>query len=223
MVVVDKLSKQAHFILLTVNNTAENLSNVFYKELTNIMVYPRVIISYRDSRFTSTFWKEFMKLLKVMTNISTAFDPQTDGQSERAFRTFHGILLCFIKQTQKDWKRHLPGLNFFYNNHQNDEKNISLLHEIGQNPISVSDILLSDASKSGVKYRYLKNKKRSSEIANSFIESAELKNAEHVSKRRAQKEFALDDKVMLSVKTLTLKKRRAKILAQKFCSPLWNN
>ena len=117
LVVVDKLSKHTHFIPIESNHTAKDTAEVFYKEIYKHHSLPRKIISDRDTRFTSTLWKEIRNLQRFKLNISTTFHPQTDGQSERAFRTLQEMLRCFESYTQRDWIKHLPGLEFAYNNH----------------------------------------------------------------------------------------------------------
>ncbi|CDF33000.1 unnamed protein product [Chondrus crispus] len=95
-------------------------SEVFYYEIYKHHGLPRKIISDRDTRFTSALWNAIMKLLRVKLNISTAFHPQTDGQSERAFRTLEEMQRCLVSYTRRDWSKHLPGLEFAYNNHISD-------------------------------------------------------------------------------------------------------
>lgn len=147
LVVVDKLCKRAHFIPLESNHTAKDTAIVFYKEIYKKHGLPRKIISDRDSRFTSTFWTELMKLFKIKLILSTAFHPQTDGQSERAFRTIEEMLRCFVSYTQKDWDIYLPELEFAYNNHVNEAtKQSPFFLDYGQNPFSIPDILHSDFS-----------------------------------------------------------------------------
>ncbi len=110
LVVVDKLTKRAHFIALPAEHKAEDTAKGFYSEVYKHHGLPRKIISDRDVRFTASFWTELMKILKIRSNISTAFHPQTDGQSERSFRTLQEILRCFVSYTQRDWSKYLPGL-----------------------------------------------------------------------------------------------------------------
>ena len=85
MLVVDKLSKRTHFIPMESKHDAERTADTFYREIYKHRGLPRKIIYDRDSRFTGNFWSELMKLPKVKLNLSTAFHPQTDGPSERAF------------------------------------------------------------------------------------------------------------------------------------------
>ena len=147
VVIVDKLSKRAHLIPFNSTNDAKYIAGIFYREIFKHHVLPRNIISYIDTRFTCTFRKELMKLLKVKLNLSTAFHPETDGQSERALRTLQEMLRWYISYTQKDWYQYLPGLDFAYNNHVNVTTQQSpFFVEYGQNPFSMADTLLSDES-----------------------------------------------------------------------------
>ena len=150
MVVADKLSKRTHFIPIDSKRNAERTADTFYRELYKRHGLPRKIIYDRDFRFTGNFWSELMKLLKVKLNLSTSFHPQTDVQSERAFRKIEEMLRCFVSYTQKDRSRILAGLEFAYNNHMNDTTehnpfflnttNISFLSLISFTPIPRSHL-----------------------------------------------------------------------------------
>ncbi len=80
LVVVDKLSKRAHFIALSDNNTAENIAEVFYKEVYKHHGLPRKIISDGDSKFTAKFWKELTKIVKLRTKSFDIF-PSSNGRT----------------------------------------------------------------------------------------------------------------------------------------------
>ena len=80
------------------------------------MGLPSSIVSDRDPRWTSHFWKTVFTLLGTQLNMSTAFHPQSDGQSERSFRTLQQMLRAFVSPRQDDWAEHLPLLEFAYNN-----------------------------------------------------------------------------------------------------------
>jgi hypothetical protein len=82
MVVVDKLSKAAHFIPVKSTFKAVNIAEIFMKEIFRIDGIPKMVISNRDAKFTGNFWKALFKGLDTQLNFSTAFHPQTDGQTE---------------------------------------------------------------------------------------------------------------------------------------------
>ena len=83
MVVVDKLSKIAHFILVKTTYKVANIADIFLKQIFRLHGVPKVIISDRDPKFTENFWKSLFKGLNTTLNFSTSFHPQTDGQIER--------------------------------------------------------------------------------------------------------------------------------------------
>ena len=79
MVVVDKISKEAHFIPVKTTYRAANITDIFLKQIVCLHGIPKVIISDRDPKFTGNFWKSFFKGLNATLNFSTSFHPQTYG------------------------------------------------------------------------------------------------------------------------------------------------
>ena len=79
MVVVDKLSKETHFILVKTTHKAANITEIFMKQIFRLHGIPKVIISDRDPKFTGNFWKSLFKGLNATLNFSTSFHPQRDG------------------------------------------------------------------------------------------------------------------------------------------------
>ena len=82
-VVVDRLTKSAHFLTVRTNYSLDKLTELYIKEIVRLNGIPISIISDRDPRFTSRFWGKYQEALGTRLNFSTAFHPQTDGQSER--------------------------------------------------------------------------------------------------------------------------------------------
>ena len=78
MVVVDKLSKETHFIPIKTTYKAANIANIFMKEIIRLHGILKVIISYRDPNFTGNFWKSLFKGLDTKLNFITAYHPQMD-------------------------------------------------------------------------------------------------------------------------------------------------
>lgn len=116
-VIIDRFTKMAHFIPLEkTKKTAPDLAITFAKEIWKHHGVPMDIISDRDSRFTSEVWKEFLRLLNIRPRMSTAFHPQTDGQTERLNQTIETYLRAFVGKEQEDWVSLLPMAEFAYNN-----------------------------------------------------------------------------------------------------------
>ena len=175
MVVVDKLSKHTHFIALSSTINAKGTADIFYKEIYKHHGLPRKIISDRDSRFTSNFWKTLMKTLKIKLNLSTAFHPQTDGQSERAFRVLEEMLRCYVNSMQNDWEKFLPGLEFAYNNSINEStKHVPFYLAYGQHTLSISDILHADTidSENQASTNFLSEIQRATTLAKESIKQS---------------------------------------------------
>jgi transposase InsO family protein len=116
-VVIDRFTKMAHFIALPMNGkTAADLARIFAREIWKYHGLPADIVSDRDSRFTSAVWKEFLQLSGIRSRMSTAFHPQTDGQTERLNQTIEAYLRSFVNYEQDDWVNLLPMAEFAYNN-----------------------------------------------------------------------------------------------------------
>ncbi|CAN6454199.1 unnamed protein product [Victoria cruziana] len=115
-VIVDRLSKSAHFLAIRASMPLENLADLYISEIVRLHGIPRAIVSDRDPRFASRFWKAFQKDLDTQLKTSSAFHPQTDGQSERTIITIEDMLKACVLEWQGEWDRHLPLIEFAYNN-----------------------------------------------------------------------------------------------------------
>jgi len=102
-VLVDRLSKMTHFIPLKTEANMKELALPFVKEICRVHGLPESIFTDRDTRFTSKFWTRLMQLLQVKLNMSTAFHPQGDGQTERVNQTLEQYLRGYCTYQQDDW------------------------------------------------------------------------------------------------------------------------
>ena len=94
-VIVDRFSKMAHFIPLTTEVFIKELALIFLQNVWQLHGLPESIISDRDTHFASKFWISMMQLLQVKINMSTAFDPETDGQTEMVNQTLEQYLRSY--------------------------------------------------------------------------------------------------------------------------------
>ena len=115
-VIVDRLTKSAHFLPVRTTYTMDKYAEIYVKEVVRLHGVPLSIVSDRDSRFTSSFWKSLHKALGTRLAFSTAFHPQTDGQSERTIQTLEDMLRACVLDFQKSWNVYLPLVEFAYNN-----------------------------------------------------------------------------------------------------------
>ena len=114
--VVDKLSKSSHFILVKSTCKAIDITQIFMKEIFRLHGMPREIISDRDTKFTSKFWKSLMAGLETKLLFSTAYHPQTDGQTKRVNQILEDMLRMHVMHQPRKWEDYLPLVGFAYNN-----------------------------------------------------------------------------------------------------------
>ncbi|GJU38515.1 putative reverse transcriptase domain-containing protein [Tanacetum coccineum] len=115
-VIVDRLTKSAHFLPMKKTDSIEKLAQLYLKEIVCKHGVPTSIISDRDSLFTSRFWKSLQEAMGTQLDMSTAYHPETDGQSERTIQTLEDMLRACVIDFGSSWDRHLPLVEFSYNN-----------------------------------------------------------------------------------------------------------
>ena len=115
-VVVDRFSKMAHFIPTRVQATAPDLAQLFFDNIVRLHGFPRSIVSDRDPRFLSHFWRELFALTETTLRFSTANHPQTDGQTERTNRTLEQYLKLHVRHNPARWAQYLTTAEIAYNN-----------------------------------------------------------------------------------------------------------
>lgn len=115
MVIVDRLTKYAHFIALQHPFTALQVAIVFLDNVVKLHGVLRSIVSDRDKIFTSTFWRALFQAVGTKLHYSTAYNPQTDRQSERVNQCLELYLRCAVHNSPKKWKSWLAMAEFWYN------------------------------------------------------------------------------------------------------------
>ena len=115
MVVVDKLSKAAHFIPVKTTYKVVNIDDIFVKRKICLHGIPKVIVSDRDPKFMEKFWKSLFKGLNTKLNFSTSFHPQTNGQTERVNQVLEDLLRMYVKEQPGKWEDYLHLVEFAYN------------------------------------------------------------------------------------------------------------
>ncbi|GJS84054.1 putative reverse transcriptase domain-containing protein [Tanacetum coccineum] len=130
-VIVDRLTKSTHFIPTRERDSIETLTRLYIKEIVSWHGVSISIISDRDSHFISIFWQSIKSALGTQLDMSTAYHPETDGQSERTIQTLKDMLRACVIDFGKGWERHLPLVEFSYNNrpeiiHETTEKIVQI-------------------------------------------------------------------------------------------------
>ncbi|GKE03358.1 putative reverse transcriptase domain-containing protein [Tanacetum coccineum] len=115
-VTIDHLTKSAHSIPIRETDSMETLTRLYIKEIVSWHGVPISIISDRDSYFTSRFWQSLQSALGTQLDISMTYHLETDGQSERTIQTLKDMLRAYVLDFVNGWERHLPLVEFSYNN-----------------------------------------------------------------------------------------------------------
>ena len=116
VVFVDRYTKRAYFCSTHTSATAPETAKIFFATIFKNHGLPKAIISDRDAKFTSKFWRALFGQLGTKLSMSTAFHPQTDGQTERMNRTLEEMLRIHATYKQDTWDEYLPAAEFAYNN-----------------------------------------------------------------------------------------------------------
>jgi len=156
-VIIARFTKMAHFLTLrSEGQTAADLAVIFAREVWKYHGLPTDIVSDRDSRFTSETWKEFLRLSGIRSRMSTAFHPQTDGQTERLNQTIAAYIRAFVSKEQDNWAHLLPMAEFAYNNSTTTGNGMSpfseklgILEEIAQSEVVKMEMETKTAVETG--------------------------------------------------------------------------
>nr|GEV50390.1 putative reverse transcriptase domain-containing protein [Tanacetum cinerariifolium] len=163
----------------TENNSMEKLTRQYLKEIVMGHGMPISIISDQDGRFTSQFWQLLQKSLGTQLDMSTIYHPQTDGQSEKTIQTLKDMLRACVIDFEKGWDRHLPLVEFSYNNSYH-------------------------TSIKAAPFEALYGRKCQSHVcwAENRIQAAHDRQKSYTDRRRKPLEFQVGDKVLAKVRTV---------------------
>ena len=138
-VVVDRFTKYAHFIPMTSHYTAKSVAEAFFDQIFRLHGLPTHIVSDRDKAFTSLFWQELFKMLGTELNLSSAYHPQSDGQTERVNRCVENYLRSIYMYQPGKWRKWLPAAEWWYNtNHHNSLQMSPFQALYGYKPIQMN-------------------------------------------------------------------------------------
>ncbi|GJS05307.1 putative reverse transcriptase domain-containing protein [Tanacetum coccineum] len=198
-VIVDRLTKSAHFLPMKETDSMEKLTSQYLKEVVSRHGVPVSFISDRDSKFTSHFWKSLNEALGIQLDMSTAYHPQTDGQSERTIQTLEDMLRACVMDFEKGWDIHLPLIEFSYNNSYHTCIKAApfevLYGHKYRSPICWAEV--GDAQLTGLKI-ILETTEKIIQIKHR-LQALRYRQRSYADKRRKPLEFQVGDKVMLKV------------------------
>ncbi|KAI3808261.1 hypothetical protein L1987_24210 [Smallanthus sonchifolius] len=198
-VIIDRLTKSAHFLPIREDYRVEKLARIYIDEIVSRHGIPLNIISDRDWRFTSRFWQSLQSALGTRLDLSTAYQPQTDGQTERTIQTLEDMLRACVIDFCGNWDSHLPLIEFSYNNSYHTSINMapfealygrkcrSLIcsNEIGEAQITGPELIQETTDKIS--------------LIRGNIRVARSRQKSYADKRRKPLEFQVGDMVLLKV------------------------
>ncbi|KAI0529217.1 hypothetical protein KFK09_001764 [Dendrobium nobile] len=142
MVVVDRFSKMAHFVACHKTLDASHIADLYLKEIVRIHGIPMTIMSDRDVKFMSYFWKTLWSKLGTRLQYSSAAHPQIDGQTEVVNRSLGNLLRCFVRRNLKQWDLILAQIEFAFNRSINQSTRRSPFEIVyGRNPLTPLDLI----------------------------------------------------------------------------------
>jgi transposase InsO family protein len=107
-VIVDRLTKSAHFLAVNQKDNCEKLAKIYVNDIVSKHGVPKIIVSDRGSVFTSSFWKHLQSSLGSKLDFGTAYHPQTGGQTERTNQILEDMLRACVLDFGRAWSAHLP-------------------------------------------------------------------------------------------------------------------
>ena len=203
-VFVDRLSKMVHFAPCRKEVSAQEYARLFVDHIFRLHGMPEVIISDRDPRFTGKFWTELFQLLGTDLRFSTAYHPQTDGQSEVTIRVLENFLRPYVERFPETWAARLGLAEFAANNAENASTGFTpFFLNSGEDPM-VPTTLMSGTSSATTQTvtETLDRMKEALVDAQTNLTAAQQRMKQQADKSRRSEEFVVGDEVVLTTKHL---------------------
>ncbi|GJU49773.1 putative reverse transcriptase domain-containing protein [Tanacetum coccineum] len=198
-VIFDRLTKSAHFLPMREDDTLEKLTRQYLKEVVSKHGVPVSIISHHDGKFMSHFWKSLNKALGTRLDMSTTYHLESDSQSERTIQTLEDMLRACVLDFEKGWDRHLPLVEFSYNNSYYTSIKAAPFEALYgrkcRSPICWAEV--GDSQLTGLEIIHETTEKIVQ--IKSHIQAARDRQKSYADVRRKPLEFQIGDKVMLKI------------------------
>jgi len=222
-VFVDKLTKQVHFVPCQTTDTASQVARIFFDHVFRLHGMPTTIVSDRDAKFTSRFWKELSRLMDVHLAMSTAFHPQTDGQTERANRTLITMLRNFVDQRQSNWDLLLSAAEFATNNATNSSTGASpFFLNSGSHPNVPMSLLTPVSGTNPAVSDFVQSRSEALVLAKESLAAAQERLIANEDCHRQDHDFKVGDHILLNLENITLpadRTRTSQKLLARFAGP----
>lgn len=221
-VVVDRLSKYAHFIPISHPYTAVMVAQIFFDNIFKLHGMPLTIVCDRDPAFTSLFWRELFQLNGTRFNFSSAYHPQTDGQTEAVNKTLEMYLRCFTSSQPKLWTKWLSWAEYCYNTSVHSTTGKSPFEVVyGRPPPTLLSYVWGTAKVAAVEQELVDRDTMIKELKGK-IQQAQNRMKQIYDLKHREREFAVGDWVFLKIhpyKQRSLALRKSFKLAAKYFGP----
>ncbi|KAJ9555926.1 hypothetical protein OSB04_010540 [Centaurea solstitialis] len=198
-VIVDRLTKSAHFLEMRETLPMDKLAKLYINEVVRRHGVPLSIISDRDSRFTSRFWDGLQEGLGTKLKSSTAYHPQTDGQSERTIQTLEDMLRSCIIDFGGNWDTHLPLVEFAYNNSYYSSIGMAPLEALYGRKCRTPTCWLEAGKKQFAGPEIIQETADKMKGIRECLKAAQDRQKSYADKKRRPIDFQVGDRVMLKV------------------------
>ena len=210
-VVVDRLTKMTHYVPTRKTIDAPTLAGLFIQEVVRLHGLPDSIVSDRGSVFTSKFWSSFCFYLKVRRKLSTAFHPQTDGQTERQNQTMEAYIRAYCNECQDDWATLLALAEFSYNNSVHSATKVTPFYaNMGRHP-RMDFGVAEHAGQAPKATEHAERMKVLHETLRNRLKEANEQYSEYYDKGRKDQLFKVGDMVWLDARNIKTKKPSKKL------------
>ncbi|CAM8924213.1 unnamed protein product [Rhodiola kirilowii] len=221
-VVVDRLSKNAHFMALSHPYTAFDVAQLYLDNVFKLHGPPQSIISDRDPTFLSEVWQEVFRILGVELRFSSAYHPQTDGQTEVTNRTLETYLRCMCSYSPHTWSKWLPLAEWWYNTTYHTASRCTPYEVIYCQPPPLHLPYLPGESKCVVVDRNLQKREEVISMLKFHLLRAQNRMKQYADSHRSAREFQVGDFVYLKLQPYrqhSMKSRAPHKLSPRFYGP----
>ena len=219
LVVCDQLSKMTHFVATTEGMLVEGLARLFRNNVWKLHGLLESVVSDRGPQFAAELTKELNRMLGIKTKLSTAFHPQTDGQTERMNQELEQYLWFFIKHRQKDWPEWLAVAEFAINNKVHMATKVSPFMANYGKELRMGGDIRKKGKVEGVT-EFVERMKKVQEEAEAALRKTQEEMKRYADRGRKETEvWKKGERVLLSTKDLVFKERPSKKLTERYVGP----
>lgn len=222
LVVVDRLTKYAHFISLTHPYTAQDVATLYLDQVFKLHGLPKVILTDRDPIFTSTVWQNLFKSMGVELHLTSAYHPQTDGQTEWVNQCLENYLRCMCFTSPTRWNFWLSLAEWWYNTSYHTSLEMTPFQALyGFKPPMVGEVVTVDCSDMSAQQQ-LTNRELAKQVINDTLHKAQARIKHQADKHRSEREFSVGDMVYPKIQPyrhISLSTHKSLKLHSKFYGP----